>query len=149
MPAELVDCSAYPQPDWNGPESVSIALEHVVRARDAESSSFAYNRLLYALGNNHAGTYYPVVLAVMPYFEAILCRGEPWSQRTVLETLIDLCTSFMPDPGHETFQGVSLSTMLRERIIDLKPHLAPLATGNSVTTKSAQDLLDCLDEQTD
>jgi hypothetical protein len=146
MTSEFIDFSIYPQPEWNGPQSVSTALELVIQARDKESSNSAYDRLLYAVGNNHAGTYFPVILAVMPHLETILHRGEPWAQRTVLEALIDLFSSFVPE--HETFEGVSISPVLRERISALKPHLAPLATGNPITSKSAKDLLDCLDKPT-
>lgn len=138
-----MEFDAYPQPDWNRPESVSAALESVLQTCDEESSSSAYNKLLYALGNNHAGTYFPVALAVLPHLGSILDDGKPWPQRTVLEALIDLFSSFEPDPAYDTFNGVSLSAQLRDRITALKPHLASLAT-EGITKKSAQDLLDCL-----
>lgn len=149
MPDDLADSHAYPQPEWNGPDSVSAALGDVMQAHDEKSSSSAYNRLLYALGNNHAGTYFPVVLAVMPALEEILRSGKPWPQHTVLEALIDLLTSFQPDPAHDIFQGASLSSALRERIHALKPLLGSLTTDNPMTNKSAQDLLHCLDESSD
>ena len=147
MPAELADLNEYPQPERNRHDSVSVALEKVIQAHDKQSSSSAYNMLLYAVGNNHAGTYFPVVLAVIPVLETILCDGKPWSQHTVLEALIDLYSSFQPDPAYATFHEVSLSAALRDRISALKPHLVSLATGNPITDKSAQDLLNCLDEQ--
>ncbi len=149
MPDELENYHAYPQPEWNDPGSVSAALGDVTQAHDKKSSSSAYNRLLYALGNNHAGTYFPVVLAVMPVLEEILRSGKPWPQHTVLEALIDLLTSFQPDPAHGTFQGASLSAALRERILALKPLLGSLTTDNPMTNKSARDLLHCLDESND
>lgn len=149
MPDEFSDHDAYPQPQWNGPGSVSAALQEVMRARDVESSAAAYNELLQVLGNNHAGTYFPVVLAVMPALEKILQSGKPWPQRTVLEALIDLLTSFHPDPAHESFKGASLSAALRERILALKPLLGSLSSDNPMTNKSAQDLLRCLEESHD
>jgi hypothetical protein len=69
--------SAYPQPERNTPETVSRALERVTLSRNIESSRLAYERLLGALGNGHAGVYHPVVLAVMPHLESILLSGEP------------------------------------------------------------------------
>lgn len=148
MPDDLADYHAYPQPEWNGADSVSAAVGNVMQAHDEKSSSSAYNRLLHALGNNHAGTYFPVVLAAMPALEKILRSGKPWPQRTVLEALIDLLTSFQPDPAHGTLQGASLSAALRERILALKPLLGSLSTDNSMTNKSVQDLLHCLDDST-
>lgn len=149
MPDELADYDAYPQPEWNGPGSVSAAMEDVMQAHDEQSSSSAYNRLLYAVGNNHAGSYFPVVLAVMPGLEEILRSGKSWPQHAVLEALIDLLTSFQPDPAHGIFQGASLSAALRERIRALKPLLGTLTTDNPMTNKSAHDLLHCLNESSD
>jgi hypothetical protein len=45
--------SEYAQPEWNKPDSVVDALAGVVRA-----DGRACDSLLYAVGNNHAGTYY-------------------------------------------------------------------------------------------
>lgn len=149
MPDELQAYHAHPQPEWNGPDSVSAALEEVMQAHDVDSSSSAYNKLLHALGNNHAGTYFPVVLAVMPALEKILRSGKPWPQRTVLEALIDLFASFQPDPAHECFEGASLSAALRARILALKPLPGSLSSDNPMTNKSAEDLLHCLDESND
>jgi hypothetical protein len=147
MPSPSVEFVEYPQPEWNAPGSVTAAIESVIRARDKDTSSSAYNKFLYSIGNNHAGTYYPVVLAVVPRLESILRDGSPWPQRTVLEALIDLFTSFEPEVAHETFQGLSLSATLRERILALKQYVEPLAKTESVANKSAQDLLDCFDEK--
>lgn len=143
LPADL---RANPQPEWNTPESVSTALEDVIKTCDEKSSSLAYNRLLYAVGNNHAGTYFPIILAVMPCLESILRAGERWPQRTVIQILIDLFSSFVPEPGWETFNGVSLRATLRERIIPLKSYVIPLCKDDSVASKCAQDFLKCLNE---
>lgn len=147
MQSETEDFTAYPQPEWNRPDSISVALARVVQAHDKETSISAYNDFLYALGNNHAGTYYPVVLAVMPSIETILLSGKPWPQHTILEALIDLVSSFTPQPGYETFRGVSVSHALRYRIIALKACLESLPTDNDIVTKSVQELQACLEKQ--
>jgi hypothetical protein len=138
---------AYPQPGWNTPGSVQEALEAAFNASDKESSEAAYHRLLYAIGNNHAGTYYPVVLTMFEEFEAILHSGKPWPQRTVIEALIDLLLSFTPEPGHDVFRGRSLSEALRERIVGLRPYFIHIATGDDVAAASAVDVLKYLDEK--
>jgi hypothetical protein len=146
MPADIVDFNAYPQPQWNDPDTVSVALAHGINAHNEESSWAAYDRLLYAVGNNHAGTYFPVVLAVFPSLEVILRDGTPWPRHTVLQVLIDLFSSFQPDPGHDVSQEASLLAAVRHRIVSLKPYLASLTVDNGITNKSAQELLNCLDE---
>src|ERR1700683_5701702 len=93
----------YAQPEWNTETSVADALANVGESNDSDSSERACNKLLYAVGNNHAGTYYPVLVAVTPFMDEILRIGHPWSVRTVLSVLIDLLSSFEPAPGYETF----------------------------------------------
>lgn len=145
MPDLPLDFSAYPQPEWNTPESVPSALAHALQASSKSTSLSARNELLYALGNNHAGTYYPIVLAVMPHLSAIVRGGEPWPRWTVIEAMIDLVSSFMPESGHETFQGFPVTTALREHMITLRPCLITLAASDSIASKSAQDLLNCIE----
>ncbi len=144
-PYDIIPFSVYPQPDWNGPDSIAEALKSVVQAWDKESSLSAYNKLLYAVGNNHAGTYYPVAFAIMPDIEEVLNNGEPWPKYTALEALIDLYISFMPQPGHETYEGVSLSA-LRQRILALKHHIEFVAQAPSIASDSARNLLKYLGE---
>ena len=138
---------AYPQPEWNTPDSVSMALEAATNARDKESSQSAYNKFLYSIGNNHAGTYYPVVLTTFTDIEAILRFGKSWPQRTVIEALIDLLISFEPEPGQEVFRDHLLSEAVRERIFGLKQYFLHIATGNDVAAASAKDILKHMDEE--
>ena len=94
----------YAQPEWNTETSVADALSGVWEASDLDLSARACNKLIYAVGNNHAGTYYPVLVEVTPFMDERFFRsGQPWSVRTVLSILIDLLASFEPAPGCETF----------------------------------------------
>lgn len=92
----------YAQPEWNEPRSVAIALAHAATAADAASCASAYDRVLYALGNNHSGTYYPVVLAALPVFESLLNSQSLWAQRCALCILDNLFASFHPELGFES-----------------------------------------------
>jgi len=57
---------AYPQPEWNSPTSIEVALSAMDEAATEAESWAAYNDLLFAVGNNHAGTFYPVAVVVIP-----------------------------------------------------------------------------------
>ncbi len=70
--------SQYAQPERNEPGSVADALAKVERADGS-----AYRSLLDAVANDCGGTYHPVLLAVMPFLEEIVHRGEASSQRIV------------------------------------------------------------------
>lgn len=146
MQKEPSPLSEYPQPEWNAPDSISVALESVAQARDSESSSRAYNKLLYAIGNNHAGTYFPVVLAVMPAIELTLRNGEPWPQRTVLEVLLDLQSAFCPENTYKVFNGVPLAHAVKTHIFALRPSIELVAKGTSIAASSAQELLETLNK---
>ena len=134
----------FPQPGWNTPDSVSLALESAANADSETASWSSYNQLLYALGNNHAGTYYPVALAALPSIERILCDGSPWAQHSVLNVLVDLHGSFEPEVGHEMYRGSSLSSQLKQGIFALVSLIETVAQNKSVASQSAQDLLELL-----
>jgi hypothetical protein len=137
----------YPQPEWNDPASVHLALEAIWHAHDEPSANEAYDRFLWAVGNNHSGTYYPVVLAVLPQIEEILIGGSAWSQRAAMESLVDLGGTFIPEEGHETHLGISIRGELQAFIHSLRPRIVPIASGNDARSKSAVDLLELIDDQ--
>jgi hypothetical protein len=138
---------AYFLPELNSSDSVAVALRAVSNARDKESSQYAYNKLLSSVGNNHSGTYSPIVLSVVSEIEPILRSGEIWPQYTVIEALIDLFVSFVLAPGEEIFCDRSLSVALRERIIGLKWYFVLIASGTGAAATSAEHILKHLNEQ--
>src|SRR6266540_785176 len=118
---DLPDLSAFSQPEWNDARSLSGAFQAVLNADDAESSLDAYHRLLFVIGNDHAGTYTSVALGILPAIEQILRGGGSWSQHAVLEVLIDLYGSFEPEPGQELYLGVPLQELIKRGISGLTP----------------------------
>ena len=136
-----------PQPDSNESDTVEKALLALREANDEQTAVDACDAFLWAMGNNHAGTFYPVVLGVLPALEQILVNGQAWAQRAVMESLIDLGGTFVPEPGYETHLGASVQDTLRTFIQSLRPHLGALATGNDARARSAADLLDLIDDQ--
>ena len=139
------------QPEWNKPGSVAAALCRVHSANDAASSSAAYDNLLYAIGNNHAGTYYPVLLAVLPFMEELLAAGGFWPRNTVLCVLDDLFASFQPEPGHEEVRDLSggqlqVAAAFAAHMRGLRPLLGAIVTGGGPHARLAAELLDMLAE---
>ena len=140
------DFSTFPQPSSNDSTSISNALTAVREACDEVSAHEAYDALLWALGNNHSGTFYPVVLAVLPQFEEILSAGNIWAQRAVLESLIDLGGTFVPEPGHAHYLGVSVRAGLRTFLAALRPEILRLAQHTDVRAESARELIELIDD---
>lgn len=144
---EPLDFSQFPQPESNDVGSVESALEALRHAYDQPSAEEACDAFLWAMGNNHRGTFYPVVLAVLPQIKDILGNGRPWSQRAAMESLIDLGGSFVPEAGHELYLGASVQETLQAFVHSLRPKVELLAQGTGVISRSAGDLLELIDDQ--
>jgi hypothetical protein len=142
-----LDLSHFPQPESNESGSVEAALDALRNANDETTATEAYDAFLWAMGNNHAGTFYPVVLGVLPEIEQILINGQAWAQRAAMESLIDLGGSFVPEEGYENYLGASVQESLDAFIHSMRHHIAPLANGNDARAKSAIDLLELIDDQ--
>lgn len=139
------------QPPSNAKDEVANALWALFVA-SPETSDQTYSRMLYALGNNHAGTYYPVALAAVPFLGAILREGGPTARLRALDVLIDLVGSFQPQPGFETVATstgrCSLSDALKSRVLDLADLIERrrLDAASPEEAKLAQDLLELVHE---
>lgn len=136
----------FPQPESNDSGSIEAALGALRNAEDEATALEAYDAFLWAVGNNHLGTFYPVILGVLPEIEQILVGGTVWAQQAVLESLIDLGGTFVPEPGYEEHLGVSVHQALRAFIHSMRSHIAPLASGNGPRARSAADLLELIDD---
>lgn len=136
----------FPEPGWNDPDSVALALAELRAAHDEASAHEACDRLLFAVGDNHAGTFRPVALAVMPELKRVLVDGLSWAQRAALEALIDLGGTFVPEAGFEMHEGVDVRSALRAALCAMRPEVAPLAVGDDARARSAADLLELIDD---
>jgi hypothetical protein len=137
----------FPQPDGNDSGTVGAALEALWNASDESTANEAYDLFLWAVGNNHAGTFFPVVLGTLPGIQRILMSGSEWAQRAAIESLIDLGGSFVPDPGYEMHLGASVQEMLNAFVDSTRSYVAPLANGNDARARSAMDLVELIDDR--
>lgn len=69
-------------------------------ASSEEDARRAYNDFLYAVGNNHAGTYFPIILRALPFLEEILRHTGSRAREAALDVLVDITGSFVPDPEY-------------------------------------------------
>ena len=136
-----------PMPESSDSGTVEAALEALKSAHDESTAHEAYDAFLWAIGNNHAGTFYPVVLGVLPQLEQILLEGNVWAKRAVMESLIDLGGSFIPEEGHQRYLGTPVQETLQAFIHSMRRHIAPLAVADGPCANSASDLLELIDDQ--
>jgi len=141
--------ASYAQPEWNGPNTMVEALLTVCDATNPGTRKTAYDKLLYAVGNNHAGTYYPVLLPAMPFLGELIESEDTGPAATALCILDDLFASFHPEPGHEEFtdpagQRVALEKTFRATVVNLRPILELIASKGDANSKLAEGLIDLI-----
>ena len=98
-----VALDAYARPPENPPDKVEKELRRLVQCTP-ETEQDVYSGVLCAVGNNDAGSYYPIVVPVIPLLGEILKDGSTTARETTLNVLIDLVSSFGPEPGFETIE---------------------------------------------
>src|SRR6478609_8661989 len=112
----------YAQPEGNFPGDVANALRALAATRALDDLR-AYHRVLFALGNNHAGTYFPVVVPAIPFLGEILTSEHVAPRLRALDVLIDLVASFEPEEGHESIGTATgarpLRAVLKEAVLAL------------------------------
>jgi hypothetical protein len=139
---------AYPQPSWNTATSVNAALDGLIMVESETEAAREYEMLLNALGNNHAGTYYPVAIAVVPHLGTLLELGRPWPEYAAVEVLLDLAGSFEPEPGHELLTVPNAQDRLnvrRELLAQVRllvPALRSLAKHDGPASRGARELIE-------
>jgi hypothetical protein len=143
----------FPQPEWNRPDTVPQALQLLASVDDQIQARRVYDTVLYALGNNHAGTVYPVALPALLFIRNVAASSQVWACHTAFDILIDLC-AFEPEPGYETIiqpdqSQVRLADALRHEIAQARVLAEQVRDG--VSTPSAlqsivQEFLEVLDD---
>jgi hypothetical protein len=149
-----VPWASLPQPNWNKPDEVPMSLRSLASCSSEEEADKAYHRYLYAVGNNHAGSYFPVVLSTISFLGEILRDGSELSRKATLDAHIDLLGSFGPEPGFEFLEvndggRAEVSALLRRQVGHPSPLIRGIAEGaerNSGSARLARELLELLDE---
>lgn len=128
---------------------VAAALRALAFATSDGAAEDAYHRVLFAVGNDHRGSYFPIVLDAVPFLGEILVGGTRCVRARTLDLLIDLVGSFGPDPDVVVQDGVrpeDLPAVLHERVEGLRPTLQILVADSSApdVQNLALQLVDCL-----
>lgn len=150
---ETIPWKTFAQPSENGPSTVAEAIRQLAAVGSDDDASRAYNGFLFAIGNNHAGTYFPVVIPTLPFLEALVRDGSLLARNAALDVLIDLVGSFEPDRGHQTLtlesgESRPMRDVLRERVAAFEGLIMRYALDQSAqrsTRELAGELLDLLE----
>ena len=148
---ERVHWDAYRQPS-NDENAVPKALRALAFASTEVEAHDAYGALLDAVGRDHAGTYYPVVVPAIGFIGEIIDAGGPHARRYALEALTDLVWSFEPEPGFEKINNelgreVGLQAAVKQagaRLAPLIRQAAQRADNEPAVAQLARHLLELL-----
>ncbi|GAA6143117.1 hypothetical protein [Hydrogenophaga sp. 5NK40-0174] len=153
---KAIDADKYATPEWSNAAAIDMALLRLSEVHDANSAMEAYDQFLWTVGDNHKGTFYPVVLSTLPALQYLLTQGEPWTQQAVLESLIDLAGTFAPEAGHEWHMEQAVQARVRESVIAMRPAIEGLtlstvdgaapSEGEEARVASAAELLELIDD---
>ncbi|UUV29886.1 hypothetical protein NQK81_34765 [Amycolatopsis roodepoortensis] len=152
--AYKVDWPGYSMPpseQWYRSDDVPEAFRILVAASNQKEGRDAYNRMLFAIGNNHAGCLYPAAVPAVPLLIRVVRELRGWPRWSALEILIE-CLTFGVD--REEFIDPSGSTIRTKDAIvaavrSAREDIQRLARDQVVapTSTSAQDLLEQLDDE--
>lgn len=146
-----VDWRSHARPTWSTDDEVASALRDLANPDDPDRWR-SYHRLLSAVGNDHAGTYFPIVLPVIFFLGRVVRRGSPIARLRALDALVDLVGSFEPDPDHtEVVLGarrepLKLLLVSSARMLTDDVEQVAHAPASDVEAKLAKDLLSLLRE---
>jgi hypothetical protein len=146
---DRIERSPLQRPEHVREGEVVAALRALAFASSDDAAQKAYHRVLYAVGNDHCGSYFPIVLDVVPFLGEILAEGSQWARAGALDVLVDLLGSFGPD--QDVAEGgparpEELPAVLCARVEQLRPTLEQLVADRSApdVQRLAKEVIECL-----
>lgn len=126
--------TAYAQP-WNKPpDTVPRLLDRLAAlGRDGRAEDLR-SPVLFALGNDHAGTYYPLAVPAVRCLAEVLQDGNETTRWQTLDLLADLLGSFDPDP--DVVPSASEQRALQAALQDAGASLRPIVEAIAGNTGS-------------
>lgn len=146
-----VDWHKYKGTEYFNADDVAPALIELVQLTDAQKTDDIYSHVLFAIGNNHAGTYYSVIEAALPFIiETAIQTNNETSQFCALEILTDVYCSFYPEISeNERVDADVLRNNVNQSIEDIYDVLKKLALSEMIGHKNKQSiryLIEIMDE---
>jgi hypothetical protein len=102
---------------YYSPSEVPIALSNLLNLTKAKQISDVHDQTLYAIGNNHAGTYYPVVLEALEIIISIYeTTTNKHSRKCAIEILTDIYNFFPEYGGPNGESNEELEKIVKSRL---------------------------------
>jgi hypothetical protein len=111
---DQVSWTSYAGPEYYNPSEPPLAFRQLVFAQNESDATSAYNTMLFAIGNNHAGSYYPAARPAVPLLVQAAVSLTGWPRSTAVEILSDLTLSFEPEDGETEILDVFVEAVERQ-----------------------------------
>jgi hypothetical protein len=152
---DAVDWAAYAMPPsqrWYSPEQVPAAFRRLLLASGQAEARAAYDRMLFAVGNNHAGCLYPAAVPAAPLLARVVRERWGWARWAAIEILTEFVV-FDVDRAEFTDPAglrVDAKDAIVAAVLEIHDDLVRLGRSPIVVPagESARDLLEALDEET-
>ena len=96
-----IDWTKYSGPKYYDPLKARDAMLKLVVLSEESQNNATYNEVLFAIGNNHGGTYYPAIQGALKIITSVALSHEVEVARNcALEILIDIYASFDAEVDH-------------------------------------------------
>ena len=146
-----VDWSSFNGPEYYDSEKAKQSLFSLVLLENEIDNSATYNEVLFCIGNNHAGTYYPAAYEAVKIISEILKESpSEISRNCALEIFIDLYCAFEPEMvGYTHFSFEELQSYVSQEIESLDSKLREMVSLSNESDRNknlANELLDSIAE---
>jgi len=115
-------------------DKLNLWFNKLCNTNKTDDKTVIYNNFLFSIGNNHAGTYYPVIISVLPVlFQKIETSSNSHFLETAFEILIDIF-----------FFELELDTSEKERFL-LENKVRDMIYNFSITNEDFKNYLEKAD----
>ena len=135
-------------PAVRGPQ----VFEALASAANYEEADAANTKLTYTVGNGHAGTFYPAVVAAVPKVIELALHGAPWTRWAAAEVLVDWVWTYEADAEFAVVslpdgRTVDVTQTVRAQISSATPALRRSldAESDEIVRGAMEELVHCLE----
>lgn len=146
-----INWTQYSGPEYYNAEKVPEALCELAHLDKQENLNETYNMVLNAIGNNHSGTYYPVVVDAIDFIiDTALNNDSEVARNCALDMMTDLYCTFSPELGsYNCLSFDEVERAVTSQIEFVLDKLETLCISNSESTRNkklAGELVDEINE---
>lgn len=117
-----IDWEKYDGPEYYESHEVAPALFSLLLLEKSVHANDVGDKILDALGNNHAGTYYPAILSALDIIISIEKEAPDSARKICAKAILNDLSCFEPEPDLRNYKSHSLADILKIAQSKLEPY---------------------------